>query len=54
MNKEEEYRWIATLSAANARWLAFFLEREREWSKSKKRLAWLRIMGLIETWDIAT
>lgn len=51
MNKEEEYAWIVMIDVHSSKWLASFLTTELH-KKDIKRLAWLRLMGLIETWDI--
>jgi len=50
MTKDYEYRWMARVNAVNLEWLESFLTGPH--NECSKRLAWLRLMGLIETWDI--
>lgn len=51
MDKEEQYAWIVIMNVDNLEWLTSFLTTELH-KKSTRRLAWLRLMGLIETWDM--
>ncbi len=51
MNKEEEYAWIVMMNVDNSEWLISFLTTGLH-KKNTRRLAWLRLLGLMETWDI--
>ena len=50
MTKDSEYRWIAETNTLNREWLKSFLERPND--SNLKHLAWLRCIGLVETWDL--
>lgn len=52
ITKDCEYKWIARISVENLSWLKSFLTQPTS-NKNVKRLAWLRLVGLIETWDIS-
>ena len=52
MTKDDEYRWMARINVENSEWLKSFLVQSTN-SEDTKRLAWLRIVGLIETWNIS-
>ena len=52
MTKDDEYRWMVRINIEDSEWLKSFLAQSTN-GKNTKRLAWLRIVGLIETWDIS-
>lgn len=52
ITKDFEYRWIVRVNIENSGWLKSFLAKPTS-DKNVKRLAWLRLVGLIETWDIS-
>lgn len=51
ITKDFEYTRIVRANVENSAWLESFLIQSN-YCENTKRLAWLRLMGLIETWDM--
>lgn len=51
MDNEKTYRDLVTMTSA-LQWYFFDSVMYRNVAEHTKRLSWLRLMGLIETWDI--
>ncbi|KKM65154.1 hypothetical protein LCGC14_1494260 [marine sediment metagenome] len=51
MDKEETYRELVAMTS-DLQWHFFDYVKHRDISEHAKKLSWLRLMGLMETWDI--
>ncbi|KKK84143.1 hypothetical protein LCGC14_2786320 [marine sediment metagenome] len=52
ITKDLEYKWIARINVENLKWLKSLSTKSMN-SENTKRLVWLRLVGLIETWDVS-